>query len=397
MAQMTFGAVLREARERKGLDLATAARRLRIRADILRAIENDDFSRMPPRGYTRNMVNAYARLVGLNPSEITRMYLDEAYAYQVGRTRSESAPQRSSRPGAARDVRTSRGEERTGRDRDRASGRGAAPHTGRDEGARTQRSSLRRDMYDDRRDFAPRGAASERARGRGEDHTRRSRHSALPTTQYTNFYAGPKAPGAIRSRLPIVIAAAVILVLLIVVLALALGGRGSSSESERPKVAITGVTDTSAQGTSEGTSDEAQQTQAQTATETAPTSVEVTYKAASGTEAYVVITQDGVATEQMVSGAVDETVEVTGTWSLATWVSSAFTVTVDGSPVDFAADASGMPTVTVSFEDYLDAWYDEHPNVTRPDSSADATTSTTTSTTSTGTTGTSTSTSGTTS
>ena len=67
---MTFGTILREARERKGYDLATAARRLRIRPDILRAIEEDDFSRMPPRGYARNMVNAYARLVGLNLSLI---------------------------------------------------------------------------------------------------------------------------------------------------------------------------------------------------------------------------------------------------------------------------------------------------------------------------------------
>ena len=40
------------ARERKGLDLATAARKLRIRPDILRAIEDGDFARMPPRGYT---------------------------------------------------------------------------------------------------------------------------------------------------------------------------------------------------------------------------------------------------------------------------------------------------------------------------------------------------------
>ena len=90
MAQVSFGTILREARERKGYDVQSAARRLRIRPDILRAIENNDFSRLPARGYTRNMVNAYARLVGLNPSDITRMYLDEAYAYQVGRTRGES-------------------------------------------------------------------------------------------------------------------------------------------------------------------------------------------------------------------------------------------------------------------------------------------------------------------
>ena len=62
MGQVSFGTVLREARERKGYDVQSAARRLRIRPDILRALENNDFSRLPARGYTRNMVNAYARL-----------------------------------------------------------------------------------------------------------------------------------------------------------------------------------------------------------------------------------------------------------------------------------------------------------------------------------------------
>ena len=36
MAQMTSGKVLRETRERKGYELDTVARRLRIRPDILR-------------------------------------------------------------------------------------------------------------------------------------------------------------------------------------------------------------------------------------------------------------------------------------------------------------------------------------------------------------------------
>ena len=152
MAQVTFGTVLQEARERKGLDLSTAARRLRIRPDILRSIEEDDFARMPPRGYTRNMVNAYARLLGLNPTEITRMYLDEAYAYQVGRARSDVRPSgfdmggtsRTKRSGAARPAPHEEPEERVPRQNafgrtlydDRTSytrpdyGRGAAPATG---------------------------------------------------------------------------------------------------------------------------------------------------------------------------------------------------------------------------------------------------------------------------
>ena len=83
--QTSFGEALAHARERKGLDLSTAARKLRIRPDILRAIEEGDFARMPPRGYTSNMVGAYARLVGLNPTEVTRAYREEVYQFETGR------------------------------------------------------------------------------------------------------------------------------------------------------------------------------------------------------------------------------------------------------------------------------------------------------------------------
>ena len=135
---MTFGTILREARERKGYDLATAARRLRIRPDILRAIEEDDFSRMPPRGYARNMVNAYARLVGLNPTEMTRMYLDEAYAYQVGRARTARSP----RVSIEEDLRA-----RDARPRGRALALAASRR------APPRQNAFGRTMYDDRRDY----------------------------------------------------------------------------------------------------------------------------------------------------------------------------------------------------------------------------------------------------
>ena len=49
MTQVSFGTALREARERRGMDINTAATRLRLRPDILFAIEDDDFSRLPPR------------------------------------------------------------------------------------------------------------------------------------------------------------------------------------------------------------------------------------------------------------------------------------------------------------------------------------------------------------
>ena len=75
MDEIGFGEILRQTRERKGLGLNATARRLRIRPDILRAIEDGNFAAMPPRGYTRNMVNGYARYLGLNPTEITGMFI----------------------------------------------------------------------------------------------------------------------------------------------------------------------------------------------------------------------------------------------------------------------------------------------------------------------------------
>ena len=87
MSDMSFGEILRQTRERKGLDLYATARRLRIRPDILRAIEEGNFAAMPPRGYTRNMVNGYARYLGLNPTDITGMYIDELYTSRVSPVR----------------------------------------------------------------------------------------------------------------------------------------------------------------------------------------------------------------------------------------------------------------------------------------------------------------------
>ena len=94
MRHISFGSALREARIAKGLDYDTVARRLRIRPDILQAIEDGDFERMPPKGYATNMINAYARFLGLNPSDVTHMYLDEVYAYQIGRAHEDVAQNR---------------------------------------------------------------------------------------------------------------------------------------------------------------------------------------------------------------------------------------------------------------------------------------------------------------
>ena len=377
MGQVSFGTVLREARERKGYDVQSAARRLRIRPDILRALENNDFSRLPARGYTRNMVNAYAKLVGLNPADITRMYLDDAYAYQVGRTRGESdspahvSGRRSVSRGDGRHDGRRQGSQRSSRYSEDRSGDGRRSQ-------RTQRGQRQGTQRMPRREQQPqreyRESLSSRA-ARAENESRRSNHfGGAVTTQFTNFYSGSQnnAGRGMQARLPYVAVIVIILLLLVIIVALAFGNRGAGSTQDVAKVPITGVTDTSADGTGvsqensnndNGNNSNDSEAKA-SSTATVPTSVKVEYKLAKGQQAYVIITQDGQATEQMLTGPVDETVDVSGTWSLATWVSSGFTVTMDGKEVEFTSDATtGMPTATVNFKDYLASWAKDHPDV----------------------------------
>ncbi len=183
MPTESFGAALRAAREQKGYTLVSAARRLRIRPDVLETIENADFAHMPPRGYARNMVCAYARLVGLNTTDITRRYLEEAQAYQQMRSQ----------------------------------------HSAR---------SMGFDMGDTRR------------RSRAE--TRRSSSSpqaSASRSQYTNYYAGPTAPSTFKSKLPFIIALIVVIAIIVCVCVFVFGNK-SSVDTETP-VPISGLTDTS--------------------------------------------------------------------------------------------------------------------------------------------------------
>lgn len=81
-----FGSKLRDARTKAGMTLDEAGRRLRIEPKILDAIESADFENMPPKYVTRSMVNAYAQMMGLNATAMTREFLDAEYQYQLSRS-----------------------------------------------------------------------------------------------------------------------------------------------------------------------------------------------------------------------------------------------------------------------------------------------------------------------
>jgi len=64
-----LGALLRDARERAGLDLATIAERTHVRKTYLQALEEEDLDSLPEDVYARNFLRLYARTVGVDADD----------------------------------------------------------------------------------------------------------------------------------------------------------------------------------------------------------------------------------------------------------------------------------------------------------------------------------------
>jgi len=71
---MDLGADLRTARERAGFSLPDLAARTRIPQRTLRAIEENDFSKIPPGIFARSFIRTYAQEVGVDPGEAIAHY-----------------------------------------------------------------------------------------------------------------------------------------------------------------------------------------------------------------------------------------------------------------------------------------------------------------------------------
>lgn len=368
MTQMTSGKVLRETRERKGYDLDTVARRLRIRPDILRAIEAGDFAAMPPRGYTRNMVNAYARLLGLNPTEIVNMYLDEAYAIQVEKAR-DNAP--SSGFNMEREPRLGRSRSRS-RDGmgEYEETRGGLYETGRNVSVSEHRYG--RVLYDDRTRFSrdDYGTKRERMERPGKsDRDFLSHHSGYDSTnmdflngrggrtvhvgQTPMQYSASRVPGFLQSRLAVGILIVAVVAIVLVVVFVVFGNRNAPAADDVSQLPVSGINDTT------GTADNEEVTGM---VEVAPTSSRVVFTVPQGNECYLETYADNVTTPYMLVGPAQETIEVTGTLTIATYAPDFVDVTVDGQLVQLTVDENrqGMSVYTVDFPKILEEWRATH-------------------------------------
>jgi cytoskeletal protein RodZ len=69
-----FGELLKEARQNKGVSLEEVEEELRIRKKYLQALEEEDFSIMPPKVYVKGFLRNYAIYLDLDPEEVRDLY-----------------------------------------------------------------------------------------------------------------------------------------------------------------------------------------------------------------------------------------------------------------------------------------------------------------------------------
>jgi len=72
----SFGARLRERRERQHVALATIAEQTKIKLSLLEALERDDVSHWPTGIFRRAFIRAYAHAIGLEPDVVVREFLE---------------------------------------------------------------------------------------------------------------------------------------------------------------------------------------------------------------------------------------------------------------------------------------------------------------------------------
>ena len=365
MRHISFGSALREARIAKGLDYDTVARRLRIRLDILQAIEDGDFERMPPKGYATNMINAYARFLGLNPSDVTHMYLDEVYAYQIGRAHEDVAQNRYLHRNTS--AATYRSSSNTNRFQADSYGEtpiyGTSTSRGRRNGgvARQGRMMVEHDEMDfqqqPRRHAAQQNASGSR-NSSPEQQVHPSRRSAMADGQYLNVYANPQQGFDWRSKLPFIFGGVIVLILVIVICNMAFCSHQDTDE----KIPVTGVS-TSQEATGES------ETQQPVVTEQPPTDFTLSYEVASGKEVYIEVYVDGKAQiANDVTGPSSNSYISSDTIRFVCTDPDAVTVTVDGEAQTLTASSRGIVNVTYKFSEILDQWYADHPDVSKPNS-----------------------------
>ena len=73
---MSAGSMIRTARDARGLSLEDLAHSTKLRASILAAMEDDDFSHCGGMVYARGQLRAIAPVLGLDPEALVNAFED---------------------------------------------------------------------------------------------------------------------------------------------------------------------------------------------------------------------------------------------------------------------------------------------------------------------------------
>ncbi len=73
-ATLSPGAFLRDQREQQGASIEDVGKATKISLPVLKAIEDDNFERMPAEAFCRGFYSIYANYLGLDPEEILAKY-----------------------------------------------------------------------------------------------------------------------------------------------------------------------------------------------------------------------------------------------------------------------------------------------------------------------------------
>jgi len=94
----TLGTYLREARETLGVDLREAAQETRIALNFLKAIEEENFSKLPGEVFVKGFLKNYARFLRLPEDEVMKRYAERVAPAPAAPAASKPAPVKAAPP-----------------------------------------------------------------------------------------------------------------------------------------------------------------------------------------------------------------------------------------------------------------------------------------------------------
>ena len=90
----SLGECFQKAREAKGLTLDEAAARTRILPQYLKAVEDNNYAKLPDEVFTKGFVRSYARILGLDEATIIRQFDESGGEFYAKRNERESLKQK---------------------------------------------------------------------------------------------------------------------------------------------------------------------------------------------------------------------------------------------------------------------------------------------------------------